>query len=335
MTLPSEQLALAWNSLAASAETGEGWRSIAVSPAGAALVHAGLRFPSGAEAILVRFSASSVSTTVKLPDGGGFLVELVSLEDGFAWVALTRREAGSLDLFASMASDVATALSSCPAVDEAKSLSTLLGRVRAWQEFMRKGGAPLSAEAEIGLFGELSLLRAILDEGLDVPTVCDAWRGPLGGLRDFEIGTGGIEVKSTLTPSGFRAKVGSLEQLDDTERQPLFLAAVRLCQIQGGQSLPDAVETTRDIIAGDLLAERLLAERLIASGYRDRHADTYTRRFKIAEVQVYRVDQRFPRLTPHSVPQGVERASYVIDIEKADPTATVDLCHALTELRGF
>ncbi|MHC6050336.1 PD-(D/E)XK motif protein [Ralstonia solanacearum] len=334
MVPPSDQLALAWRSLAASGDTGEGWRSIVISPAGAALVRAGLRFPDGVEAILVRFSAASLPPMVKLPEGGGFLIERASLEDRVTWIALTRRETASRDLFATMATDVATALSSCPVSDEAKSLATLLGRVRAWQEFMRRGGEPLSAEAEIGLFGELSLLRALLDEGLDASTACEAWRGPLGGLRDFELGTGGIEVKSTLSSSGFRAKVGGLEQLDDTERQPLFLMAVRLRQIKGGQSLPDTVEMARDIVAGDSAAERLLAERLIASGYRDQHADSYTRRFEIAETRVLRVDEGFPRLTPHSVPVGVERASYEIDIDKAD-AAMLELPCALAELKGI
>lgn len=334
MALPSDQLALAWSSLAAHGDTSEGWRSIVVSPFGAALVRAGRRFPAGAEAILVRFSASSLPATVKLPEGGGFLIERASLEDGVTWIALTKREGASFDLFAAMAGDVATALSSCPASDEAKSLATLLGRVRAWQEFMRRGGEPLSAEAEIGLFGELLLLRAMFDEGLDAATACEAWRGPLGGLRDFELGTGGIEVKSTLSSAGFRARVGSLDQLDDTERQPLFLAAVRLRQTQNGRSLPEAVEITRDIIAGDGVAERLLTERLIASGYRDEHADSYARRFEPAEIRVLRVGQGFPRLTPYSVPVGVERASYEIDIDKA--TADVfDVPRALAELKGI
>lgn len=334
MVLPSDQLALAWRSLAASGDTGEGWRSIVISPAGAALVRAGIRFPAGAEAVLVQFSAASLPPMIKLPEGAGFLIERASLEDGVSWIALTRRETASRDLFATMAADVATALSCCAASDEAKSVATLLGRVRAWQEFMRRGGEPLSAEAEIGLFGELSLLRALLDEGVDASTACEAWRGPLGGLRDFELGTGGIEVKSTLSLSGFRAKVGTLEQLDDTERQPLFLMAVRLRQLQEGQSLPDAIEMTRDIVAGDSEAERLLAERLIASGYRDQHADGYSRRFAIAQTRVLRVDERFPRLTPHSVPLGVERASYEIDIEKAD-VEMVELACAVAELKGI
>ncbi|CAN0617376.1 conserved protein of unknown function [Burkholderia multivorans] len=334
MALPSNQLTLAWSSLAAPDETGDGWRSIVISPSGSTVVRAGRRFPVGTEAILVQFSTSSLPATVKLPEGGGFLVERASFTDGITWIALTRRETASPELFAAMASDIAAALFACPASDEVKSLTTLLGRVRAWQEFMRRGGEPLSAEAELGLFGELSLLRAMFDEGLDPTVACEAWRGPLGGLRDFELGTGAIEVKSTLSSTGFRARVGSLEQLDDTERQPLFVAAVRLRQMQNGRTLSEAVEMARDIIAGDSVAERLLSERIIASGFRDEHADSYVRKFEMAETRLLLVGPGFPRLTPHLMPDGVVRASYEIDIDKA--TAEVfDLRRALVEMKGI
>lgn len=334
MTLPNDELTLAWSSLAVSGDTGEGWRGITVSPEGVTLVRAGLRFPGGLEAILVRFSTSSLPMTARLPEGGGFFIERASVGDDVVWVALTRRELASRDLFTAMARDVATALCACPASDEHKALAILLGRVRAWQEFMRKGGEPLSAEAEIGLFGELVLLRAILDEGIDASTACEAWRGPMDGLRDFELGTGGLEVKSTLSPAGFPARIGRLEQLDDTDRQPLFLAAVRLSQAQTGTSLPEAVEIARDIVAGDAEAERVLTERLVACGYQDTHSGHYSRRFNVVEIRILRVGDGFPRLTPYSVPSGVRQASYEIDIDQAT-AETIDLPSALVELKAI
>ncbi|MFV9475531.1 PD-(D/E)XK motif protein [Advenella sp. RU8] len=332
MNLPNDELTLAWRSLAAFGETDEGWRGINVSPAGVTLVRAGLRFPGGLEAILIRFSISSLPMITKLPEGGGFFIERASVEDNVAWIALTRRELANLDLFTAMASDIVTALSSCPASDERKALSILLGRVKAWQEFMRKGGEPLSSEAEIGLFGELVLLRAILDEKIDAAIACEAWHGPMDGLRDFELGTGGLEVKSTLSSVGFPARIGRLEQLDDTDRQPLFLAAIRLSQTHTGASLPEVVEITRDIVAGDMEAERLLAERLVACGYQDSHSGHYSRRFNVVEIRIFRVGEKFPRLTPYSVPSGVKQATYEIDIDQAT-AEMVDLSNALVELK--
>lgn len=334
MAPPSDDLGLAWASLATASETGEGWRSIAVSPSGSTLVHAGRRFPGGAESVLAQFSARSIPPGIKWPEGGGFTVEPVALGDGHVWIALTRRETASLDLFSAMAHDVGSELAQCPSNDEAKALATLLGRVRAWQEFMRKGGQPLGPEAEIGLFGELSMLLLLLDVGVEPAVACEAWKGPVNGLRDFELGTGGIEVKSTVSSTGFPARVGSLTQLDDTERQPLFLAAFRLRQTQAGKSLVDAVQVARDATRSDAEAQRLLGDRLIASGYRDAHAQHYVRRFARAEFRALRVGAGFPRLTPNSVPFGVVRATYDIDIDRAT-AEIVDLRTALREMKAI
>jgi hypothetical protein len=237
--------------------------------------------------------------------------------DGLIWLALTRSAHGSLDLFAAMVADVAHAMDAEPGADERRLLRVFLGRIRAWQEFMRKGAQSLSPEAEIGLVGELTLLRGIIDAGVPMAAAIESWVGPLDGVRDFELGTGSIEVKATLSAAGFPAKIGSLEQLDDSVRQPLFLAGARLRQTQTGQSLPELVAEMRDVAAGEAEAVRLLSERLIAAGYFDAHADRYIRRFTLIDVRVVEVKDDFPRLTLGSVPLGVTKASYEIDLDKA------------------
>jgi hypothetical protein len=267
-----------------------------------------------------------------LPDGHGFSVELSPLPGGSeSWLAVTRKAEGSLELFTSMAADIAEALSTCPEADEPRALATLLGRVRAWQEFMRKGAGELTAEEEIGLFGELWILAGLVDAGIDVAAACSAWGGPLGELRDFEIGTGGIEVKTTLSSTSFRASIGSLDQLDDSARQPLFLAGVRLVQSHGGDSLPEGVDRMRDIVRGDAEAERLLVERLLAAGYRDEHAPRYARRFQVVGTRVLRIDPSFPRLTRGTVPRGIVRAKYDVDLDLVEGES-VALGKALNEL---
>ena len=326
-----EDLAVAWASLASVGESGDGWRSIAISPPGSTLVHAGRRFPDGAECILARFSSQTVAASTKWPESEGFVVEPAAIREGVVWVALSRSRTGSLDLFSAMAQDVASELAKCPANGDAKAFAVLMGRIRAWQEFMRKGGQPLSPEAEIGLFGELSTLLLLFAEGVDHLTACEAWKGPVRGLRDFEIGTGGIEVKSTIAVAGFPARVGSLSQLDDSERQPLFLVAHRFSQSQLGQTLPEAVFKVRDFVMAELEVKQVLDDRLLASGYRDSHAHHYVRRLLPVEMRSLEVGSGFPRLTPSSVPLGVTEARYEIDIDRV-PTESVEFRTALQAL---
>jgi len=196
---------------------------------------------------------------------------------------------------------------------------------------MRKGAQALSPETELGLAGELIILGAIVEAGVPSAIAIESWVGPLDGIQDFELGTGAMEVKTTISIAGFLAKIGSLDQLDDSVRQPLFLAGVRLRQTETGQNLPDFVDAMRHAVKGDGEAERLLNERLVAAGYFDAHADRYPRRFVHAGMRVIQVGTDFPRLTFGEVPVGIMRAMYEIDLEKA-PGDNVGVAAALKKM---
>lgn len=317
MARPIDEFVLAWKSLSGSMEE-EGWRSIPVAPVGPCVLQAGRRFPGNEESLLTGFSSAKIPAAEKLPEGRGFSVERVDPHgDGKTWLALTRRESGSVELFSTMVCDVTGAMDAEAASGEERLLRVFLGRVRAWQEFMRKGAQALGPEAEIGLIGELTFLGAIVEAGVPAPLAVDAWVGPLDGIQDFEIGTGAVEVKATVSTAGFPAKIGSLEQLDDSVRQPLFVAGARLSQMESGQNLPEFVDAVRQAIKGDSEAERLFAERLLAAGYFDAHADRYPRRFVLASTKVIEVANGFPRITPGTAPAGIKWVIYEIDLDKA------------------
>ncbi|HEU4460856.1 MAG TPA: PD-(D/E)XK motif protein [Methylibium sp.] len=316
MARPIDDIELAWRSLRDSLDA-SGWRSISVAVIGSCALRAGLSYPGKNEALLASFSSSAVPATEKLPAGQGFDVARVEQGgDGLTWLALTRSANGSLELFAAMVVDVVHSMRIEPGADDKRLARVFLGRIRAWQEFMRKGAQPLSPESEIGLVGELTLLRAIVEAGVFMSAAIESWVGPLDGVQDFELGTGSLEVKTTLSAAGFPAKIGSLEQLDDSARQPLFLAGARMRQMESGQNLSALVAEIRYAARGDAEAMRLLNERLIAAGYLDAHADLYVRRFALVDARFVEVKDGFPRLTQGSVPLGVTRATYEIDLDK-------------------
>ncbi|MCW2311481.1 hypothetical protein M2244_001209 [Rhodoferax antarcticus] len=295
-------------------------------------MHAGRRCPDNEEAILAGFSELAIPAAEKLPEGQGFSVERVDLQnDGKTWLALTRKPSGSVDLFLLMACDIAGSLDAEYTLDEHRLVRVFLGRVRAWQEFMRKGAQVLSPEAEIGLVGEISILAAIIDAGIAPDQAIESWVGPLDGVQDFEIGTGAIEVKATLSPVGFSARIGSLEQLDDAVRQPLFVAGARFAQKSGGRNLPEFVDGVRQLIDGHQDAGRLFSERVLAAGYFDMHSDRYPRRFELSSTRVLEVADRFPRLTRGTVPTGISKVKYEIDLDKS-PGESVGIELALKKL---
>ena len=318
MARPSKDFLMAWSSLSGNHEE-PGWRSISLLPCGPLEIRAGRRSPDNAEAVLVGFPNAKIPASDKLPEGQGFSVERADLEGAEKlWIALSRKSAGSTELFAAMSCDVVGALDDAvtAGADEARLAHLCIGRVGAWQEFMRKGTQALSPEAEIGLVGEIALLGAIIGAGVAAPQAIESWVGPFDESQDFEIGTGALEVKATLSAKGFPAKIGSLEQLDDSIRQPLFVAGARFRQIESGQNLPEFVAVVRKMTQGHAESARLLSERLLSAGYIDAHEGRYTRRFVLNDIRVVKVGENFPRLIQGTIPSGITRAMYEIDLDK-------------------
>lgn len=319
MGLPSEreELLTAWRALAGHPEN-TGWRTIPIARCSPCRILAGRHFPGNEEALLVGFSPVRLPPANHLPQGRGFIVSREDMpgQSGHAWIALRRQNAGRLDLFAMMALDILGTLEQIGDAPNERLVEAFLSRIAAWQEFMRRGpDGVLSSEAEVGLAGELELVARLLDAHLPAAVVVQAWVGPLDGLHDFALGTGAIEVKATVSPSGFVAGINSLDQLDDTIACPLFLAGVRLAVDTGGSSLPELVDALRSRLKDDSATLVTLNTRLLHAGYLDDVADRYTRRFTPAGIRFLPVSDGFPRLIKANTPSEVRAARYELDLD--------------------
>lgn len=317
MPRPIDEFVAAWEALSGSGAEA-GWRGIPVARAGVCELMAARRFPGNEEALLARFPTARPSSSERFPEGKGFeVLRADPFGDGMTWIALTRKESGSTELFAEMVSDVAGAMDNVALEGEVSVLKTMLRRVRMWQQFMSRGTGTLSPEAELGLAGEIFFMARLLDASVSHESILSGWVGPDDAPQDFLLGDGAIEVKATMSSSGFPVKIGSLEQLDDAVASPLFLAAVRFSAGEGGSTLPEMVADVERRLEGELGAVDFLRERLMVAGYSEAHAGQYTRRFEPKEKRVLSVSEGFPRLTPGVVPAGVTRAFYEINLDHA------------------
>lgn len=329
-----EELLAAWRALTGNPGA-EGWRTITVAHGGPCRLLAGRRFPGNEEALLVGFASIRVPQEDQLPQGRGFLVSRAHLGEDLAsriWIALCRQNAGSLDLFAMMTDDIVSMLEGLRGADDERLFQIFLARIRAWQDFMRRDGdGVLSPEAEVGLFGELELLRTLVSAGVPAAVVVDAWEGPLDGVQDFKIGTGAIEVKSTVSSSSFTALVGSLDQLDDSLIQPLFLAGVRLELTTSGRTLPEQVDEIRIQMSGEPVARVAFDNRMIFGGYLAIAAERYTRKFSRTGIRILKVSEGFPRLTRANVAIEIRKVRYEIDLDLVS-TSGVEIEDVLRQL---
>lgn len=309
-----DECIVAWDSLSGFSDK-LGWRIIQIYKIETMEFAAGRYFPENNESFLVRFSNLQISEKIDLPEGAGFTLEVADPnEDGHVWLAITRKKSGDLDIFKAIVSDISNQLLTLSENSHPHLLRCFLDRVRTWQEFMRKGAQPLSPEAEIGLYGELTLLKSILGLGLAPSYSINSWVGSLNHIQDFEIGLGAIEVKTTISTQSFIAKIGSLEQLDDRLRQPLFLAGIRLAQIENGESLPDVIQHLHLLIAEDSEAMRVFDERLLKGGYISSHANKYLRKFSLSTMFFAEVLDEFPRIIHGKIPSEIKKVSYELDI---------------------
>lgn len=329
-------LRAAWRALAGGHQA-EGWRTISVASQRSCRIVAGRSFPENEESLLVGFSTAVVPSTDQLPRGRGFHVSRADVTaTGLqgSWIAVSRKATGSLDLFELMAEDLVQSVSAQQGHDEQRALQFVLARIRAWQDFMqREGDGVLSAEAEIGLIGELHVLSQVLDTASDLYAAVDAWKGPIGGLQDFAIDQGAMEVKSTVAPVGFPARIGSLMQLDDSLLRPLFLVGVRLALAAGGRTLPESITAIKEALKGEEVALRLFETRLLHAGYLESAQGHYLRRFSVDKVIALRISETTPRLTRANVPAAVSDAQYELDLSLISEGRTT-LTDALAELGG-
>ncbi|WP_394653127.1 PD-(D/E)XK motif protein [uncultured Sphingomonas sp.] len=325
-----EGLIRSWRALAEQ-QADEDWRLVSLTTIGLVSVQAGRHFPDSREALIVAFPSGWLGKSTGLPDGRGFEAAMIEGHAAFMGkdvIALIRRVEGAFDIFAIMAVDLLRFLDDRKTQDGRALVAAFLQRVREWQAFMSRGSRPLSQEAQAGLYGELATLR-LLTEVMPGSLSFDSWKGPMHSAQDFHLGSGALEVKTTSTSDAFKARINSIEQLD-SERQPMFVGAVRLADEPGGTSLSALVALMRDL-AESRGRRRAFDALLVLGGYYDEHASLYARPLSVCEFKCYAVDKDFPALRRAALPAQVTAATYTLDLSSV-PQPDVGLPGALSAL---
>jgi hypothetical protein len=278
-------------------------------------VEAGCHFPLGREALIVSFPGSSPLNAAQLPEGKGFDVACIEGQTVFAGktaIGLMRRPEGSPDIFAIMVVDILRTLDVAASSTNADIMGVFLERVREWQTFMARSNRPLSPDAQIGLLGELWMLRILANTSLTSGAL-DCWQGPLRAAQDFHVRGGAIEVKSTVRTGSFLARINSIEQLDG-DRVPIFLCAFRFEENTDGVSLVGLVSELRERF-GSVGVQRRFEALLMVMGYLDEHAPLYGRTLTLKDTRTFCVEGDMPRLTRDALPAAIRSAAYVLDLD--------------------
>jgi hypothetical protein len=194
-------------------------------------------------------------------------------------------------------------------------IQTLQNRFAQWKElFVMAKGSGLTLEKQIGLFGELFLLKKLfLRTGL-LKEILSIWTGPETGIRDFEKNNCAIEVKTTHTHNHQKIRISSERQLDTTLLQYLFLFHLSIEKRNSDKNtLNTIVEEIYSILGENILLSNIFKRKLISAGYFEHHKQMYLNNsFLIREEDFYIIEKDFPRVEEKDLMKGVGDVKYSI-----------------------
>lgn len=168
--------------------------------------------------------------------------------------------------------------------------------VAGFRELLQ-GFKVVSQATEIGLLGEIMVLRQLVRDGYKtIDEAVGAWLGPLDEEHDFTFATCDIEVKTTSGEERSHI-ISAPAQLQATLGKDLLFASLQLTRTaEGGETLIEAVDSLRSQL-NDVYSVELLETKLARVGIISENQHLYTTRWMLrTPISFYPVDEKFPRL---------------------------------------
>lgn len=236
------------------------------------------------------------------PDNSGFLLLNLVLVDG-----------QFEDIFDSLVADILAAIIN--ESDNKKILKNYSNRLIKWQSlFERFKQQGLTQEEQIGLYGELYLMRKFLLTYSEFDNVIKSWVGPEKQFRDFQFGRWSVEVKTTHGKNHQKVQISNERQLDTANTDYLFLNHLSLVTLQqSGETLNQIIDSVYELLRTNLNAYNLFRNKLTDVGFFDPHRHYYSDiGYLIRQDIYYKVEHQFPRIEETDIRKGVGDVKYSI-----------------------
>jgi len=194
---------------------------------------------------------------------------------------------------------------------------------KRWGELIEQQSV-LSRERQVGLIGELHLLR-LLAAAYDWSFAIDAWHRTARAEHDFCLEMCDIEVKTTTSDRRVHT-IGSIDQLLASPNRPLYILsnqfAIAPKLAAKSFSLASTVRDLLKQLERDVSLQSALKQRLTQVGWRENHMDYYQTTFVVRDfARLVPVDHACPRIVPQmlidslgSVSNRIESVMYSIDV---------------------
>ena len=260
-----------------------------------------------------RFSTSSpVRSPENLPNLSEIQVTFLELPDA-CMLDFTLITSSMRDLFFSMCLDLMDSTVDIEAGKDEEVIKALVTRINKWQQLLKKTrNGLLTAELQLGLWGELLVLRKMFFPNVSKAIAVGAWTGPSGGEQDFSLaGVTLVEVKTRNVASDRKIKINSVDQLDNTSGK-LFLVHQKVAPASEGVTLQGMVDKVRSELVGEAEAFGRFERNLLEYGFVN-NSEYDNMAYVLSGRNVYLVDGAFPRIQRKQIAEGVSDVQYKIE----------------------
>ncbi|MFI5303752.1 MAG: PD-(D/E)XK motif protein [Nitrospiria bacterium] len=309
----SEILSSAWKTLEEEDYSLAGYYERRIFAQSNHSLFAGIFRPSNHLLLCFDVSLSNAAGVIEENTKGFSLYKELSPITGKARLRLELTNVSYRDLFLVVSTDILNKILEIN--DQKRAVAVFRQRLEHWKKFMQVSKPDgLSKYEQIGLFGELIVLRALLKLPNLSEEVLGSWRGPKRANQDFIYKDRALEIKTTTINDSTRLSISNERQLDSKGLALLFLCHISIDErYQAGLSLPVLVDEIANSLHAHLVS--LFNDSLLEAGYHDSQRNLYIDAGYIERGRkYYRVNNGFPRITPVDLRVGVSDVEYQIDL---------------------
>lgn len=254
------------------------------------------------------------------PNLEGIEVLSMTTDSNSSRLVLVLKEKINWELFLALCNDL---INSTIHINSPKTASsTILQRLRRWNEFLKKKRLDILSEEKIkGLIGELLFIKKHLVPKYGICDPIDFWIGPEGAPQDFNINNSTVEVKCQSGGSNPTIKISSAEQLF-SQLPNLFLYVVTL-----GKSSFDSTDSLNLPTLISDIVNRLETESNHLNKFQDKlmevgyyYSDKYLEySYVLSNESIYQVTENFPRICPNNLKNGITKLTYNVSLSECLP----------------
>jgi len=257
-----------------------------------------------------------INSSINIPDFQlkqfrGVEIQLIPDQD-FKSLVVILLEDSLFDTFCHLIEDIINSLKPLSQEDEAvKKIFKIIGQ---WKRLFEKTQIEgLTFEEQKGLYGELLIVKHLIQNGVSADLIINSWSGPDKKNHDFIFESISIEVKTTSANHPV-IRISNENQLSHSNK--LCLVLIMVNEKRGSvNTLPNLIEELRSIfykISDECLD--IFNEKLFNSKYYNSHRDMYAlTEYSVRKINAYNVLEGFPRIVPEKTMNGIFCVNYQIE----------------------